>query len=186
MIWAILLFLVLTWFLIDLKGTWRNAQGYEYEWVAQSLANGFGYSFDAQHRWLFPDLNASPDNRYYPTAWVEPGYTLIMAGIFKLFGQEGRLVLIIIQTILWYITALIIVYLAMRVFNFWTGILAGLLLVFTPAIRVVAQQSLGNVMMAGLMVMCFCALILWCLEKVSPLREYSWVSGWVLRVWFTV
>ena len=168
--WGILIFLLLAWFSISLKDTWRNAQGFEYEWVAQSLANGFGYSFDAQHRWLFPELNSSSDTGHYPTAWVEPGYPLIMAGAFNLFGERARLLLVLLQTSFWFITALVIAYLSAAIFNLWTGFLAGLLLVITPATRIAAQGYLGNVMLAGLLASVSALLILWSLEKVSSRR----------------
>ena len=60
--------------------------GWETGRVAASLASGHGYS--------------SPFSGYTgPTAWMAPGFTLLLAGVFKLFGVYSALSAFVIETI---------------------------------------------------------------------------------------
>ena len=51
--------------------------GWEMGRIARALATGYGY--------------ADPFRGHTgPTTWVTPGYPLIIAGVFKLFGSSAR------------------------------------------------------------------------------------------------
>ena len=170
LIWGTLVLILIVSLLFTQRDTLRNAKGHEYEWVAQSISSGFGYSFDAQSRWLFPEFNSSFDQSHYPTAWVEPIYTLLMAFVFQIFSQQGSLVLALLQIFFLFMTSLAMFFLGIKVFNVWTGFLASLLLLLSPSIRAIVLQSLDNVMLAGLLVCISTLLILWYLENVSLKR----------------
>jgi hypothetical protein len=67
------------------------------------LAAGNGYSFPAESRWLFDPVY---DGSFHPTAWADPFYTFILAGIIRLFGNYHQLAalifnLILLLTIFW-------------------------------------------------------------------------------------
>ncbi len=56
--------------------------------MQRRLAGGHGFSFPGDNRWLF-ELESSQN--YFPTAWVDPVYTTILAGLIWLFGDFYRL-----------------------------------------------------------------------------------------------
>lgn len=94
---------------VSVRG-WDQARGYEYEWIAMPLAGGQGFSFDAGSAWLGPYEGVD----YTPTAWVEPLQTAIMAGCFYLFGEHGRLVLVLLNVLWTGLAALLITFCAGR------------------------------------------------------------------------
>src|ERR687888_1391348 len=83
---------ILTWQAHIIKNHWRLARGYEQEWIAGSLVGGYGYSFDPATAWLGPYGDGTS---YTPTAWAEPLYTLFIATVMKIFGEYGRLLLVL-------------------------------------------------------------------------------------------
>lgn len=143
---------------------WQNAPGYEFEWVARSIADGHGYSFPGDHRWLFPETGASG---YYPTAWTEPIYTLFMAFCFRVLKDFSRPAILVFQSLSLALTSITILFLARQIFNLWTGLLASLLLLLIPAVPFLTQTALGNSAFAGLLVSVSACLILYTLKKIS-------------------
>jgi hypothetical protein len=91
---------------VVVRDGWRNARGYEYEWVAGALAAGQGYSFDRHTAWLGPYSTEAP---YTPTAWVEPLHTVLASGCFRLFGEGGRLVLVLLNLV-WFAGTGVLIY----------------------------------------------------------------------------
>lgn len=80
----------------DVLTRWQQMQGNESEWIAKSVASGQGFSFPGDHRWLF-DLDTA--ERYYPTAWIAPGFTYLYALFLWLFNDIGRLVILLINVV---------------------------------------------------------------------------------------
>lgn len=159
--WAILLLLIVAGQVLWIGAGWRQARGHEQELVAQNLVRGGGFSVEAEKRWLFPRPGASG---LFPTAWVEPVYPLLMALAFSLLGEEGRLALLLLQALAWYLTALGVAYLIKTLFDPWVGVLAGTLMVLPPATRFEAIQTLGNPPLAGLMI-CASTILFFRLER---------------------
>ena len=89
---------------------WPRASGYEYEWIANALASGHGYAFDPEHAWLGPYARGS---EYTLSAWIDPVQTFIMAASFQLFGEHGRLVLVLLN-VLWVAATALVVALCCR------------------------------------------------------------------------
>ena len=86
---------------------WPTARGYEYEWIASTLASGHGYAFSSGHMWLGP----YPDGSL--SAWTDPFQTFIIAASFYLFGEYGRLVLVLLN-VLWVVATALVVALCCR------------------------------------------------------------------------
>lgn len=171
LIWGIFLLLTMAWGLSNLRGEWQRAPGWEQKWIAQSIAGGHGFSFDATHRWMFVDFrSAYSSDEYFPTAMAEPVYPTLMAISFKALGSYGQLAILVFQVIALLITCVVLYYLGRMLFNSWTGILAGSILAIFPAAQYEARGTLSNAILAGLMVSISACLIIWCLEKVSVRR----------------
>ena len=167
LIWCSLLVVILLSNIWKLQGHWRGSQGWEIEWIARSIASGNGYSFDARHRWLFEPVES---DQYFPTAWKEPVYPLMLGMAFRFFGDYGKLVIQIFQMICIFLTCITSYYVGKRIFNEWTGLLAGSLLALFPAGWYIAHNYLDNASLAGLLVSVTPLLILWCLERPSVKR----------------
>jgi hypothetical protein len=146
---------------------WNQARGYEYEWVAWQLALGHGYSFDSGTAWLGPYANASD---YSPTAWIEPVHTAIMAVSFHLFGDQGRLVLVLLNVLWLGMTSVIIFLLIEQLVGFWPGTIMAALFVLLPFHRTELLIYIGNAAMAAFLFSLNSLLLIWCLEKVSSGR----------------
>jgi Dolichyl-phosphate-mannose-protein mannosyltransferase len=152
---------------------WRSVVGYEYYWIAESLAGGHGYSLPANHRWYFYDFKSEyPDDQYYPTALEEPVYPFLLFFAFKSLGEYGRLAMLLLNVVALFMTAVTLHLLVRKVFDSQLGIIASIALltwwwtyldwltlgVFSPAI------------LGGLNITLSAYLLLWSLEKVSVKR----------------
>lgn len=125
---------------------WEDAHGYEPEWIATALASGHGFSFDGDHRWLFEGM---PSDAYFPSAWSDPLFTLLYAGLIYVFGEESHLVIMLLSLVFFSMTVLLVAYTSKRLAGPWAGLIAVLLLltiVQGHAIRI------GNEPLAGLWV----------------------------------
>jgi 4-amino-4-deoxy-L-arabinose transferase-like glycosyltransferase len=108
--------------------TWPRMRGFEPEWIARNLATGHGYSFDGVNRWLFADT--SPD-QYYPTAWADPVFTVVYAGLMYLFGETSRLLMMLVSLASVAAAAVLVALTARRIAGPWAGITALLLFLVT-------------------------------------------------------
>jgi len=153
LIWIIILLISLVSGLLDVSFSWEKASGYEYLWIAQTIEAGHGFSMDG----------------HFPTAHEEPLYPFFMAFTTKIFGKYGRLVILILQVVALFITSVVIYLLARKVFNYSTGILAGLILPLTPGVKSLSY-SFGPPIFAGLMISVSVYLIIRCSEDLSMRR----------------
>ena len=143
---------------------WREARGYEYEWVAWSLAQGHGYSFDGGTAWLGP---YGPPSEYSRTAWIEPIQTSIMALCFHSFDENGRLVLVLLNALWLTLTALTVFLIVER--------LAGSISALTSAILFGALSSyegspllyIGNAALAGFIISSIALVMIHVMERPS-------------------
>lgn len=137
---------------------WRQTRGHEPVWIAQGLASGEGFSFDAGHRWLFPPPTKDAESRH-PTAWIEPVYPLLLAACFLLSGEYARLAILALQVISVLATCVVIFRLAIRLQGAWAGVTAAGLLLLLPGTHLVATREIAAAALAGLLVS-LCALLL--------------------------
>ena len=67
---------------------WQSMKGWEAYWTAQALSTGNGYSFPFDSPWPFDPIGTSG---FHPSAWTDPFYTLLLAGLIRLFGSHHQL-----------------------------------------------------------------------------------------------
>jgi 4-amino-4-deoxy-L-arabinose transferase-like glycosyltransferase len=176
-----LLALVLAGDLIRAYQGWPDAQGWEHEWIARAWADGKGYSFPGDPRWLFKP--ADPGERtvpggYYATAWEEPVPVFLLGTCFRLFGEHGRLAMTV-ANVLFFAATLIMVYrLGRRISNPWLGVIAAALVVLIPTVHSLVKVYLGGSILAGLLVSGCALLMLRFLER--PSVERALVLGGVI------
>lgn len=161
---------------------WKRAKGAEYYWIAQSIAKDHGYSFSANHRWLFVDfISKYSTDKYYPTAWEEPIYPYMLGLCMKYFGEYGRLIILILQILALYITAMLIYMVIRKVYNSDLGIIMSFwLLMRWPDIRSLSEHIFSPAIFAGLGIIISVFLFFWFIEKTSVKRGI--VLGIVLGV----
>ncbi len=134
---------------------WRDAPGWELEMIARSLADGRGFGFPAEDRWLFAPESG---DAVYPTAWREPLAPAFIAAAFATLGPDrGRELVAATQALLLVLTACAVAWLGARVFDLETGLLAGAALWMLPAVRANARGNLDNAVPAALLI-CLTAL----------------------------
>ena len=63
-----------------------NVRGWEADAIAKAIVNGHGFSFAGHERWLWEKWKGDP-NAYFPTAWVDPVFTYLLAGAHWVFGH---------------------------------------------------------------------------------------------------
>jgi len=156
--------IVLTWQARIIKNNWRYARGYEQEWVAGSLLDGYGYSFDPATAWLGP---YGYGNAYTLTAWVDPLYTSVIAAVMKLSAEYGRLILALLN-VLWLGASGVMIFLLVgEILDYQFGIYASLLFLIVEACRRDVVLYLGNAALAGSLYCLSAYLLLRCLKNPS-------------------
>ena len=159
---------------------WKSVIGYEYYWIAESLASGHGYSLAANHRWYFYDFKSEyPGDEYYPTALEEPMYPALLALSFTSLGAYGKLFVLLLQVAALYVTSLMIYLLVKKVFNSRLGILFSVVLLLRwPETFYLSERVFSPAVFAGLSMCLSAYVMLWSLEKISFPRAL--VTGCVL------
>lgn len=162
---------------------WKPVIGYEYQWIADSLAGGHGYSLPASHRWYFLDfVSEYPADEYYATALEEPIYPFLLGYSQKVFGEYGRLAVLLLHLVALYLTALFIYLVVRKVFDSRLGVVASiaLLTLWWYHIRWLTLGVFSPAVLGGLAIICSAYLLLWSMEKVSVKRVV--ILGFALAV----
>lgn len=161
---------------------WKNTTGHEYYWIAQSIAKGEGFSFPANHRWLFVDFQSKySQDDYYPTAWEEPIYPYFVGIMIKNFGDYGKLFVLISHIIFFYFTTLVVFLITKKLFRTNFGIVPSLILFLGwPEIRALSEMAISPVMLAGFLLCLSVYMFLLFLENYSIKR--SIILGTVLGI----
>lgn len=120
--------------------------------IAQNVAGGKGYSMDGIH----------------PTALWSPAYPLILAIVFKIFGQQ-QFPLIIITAVIGALNACLCAVLGRKIFNRPAGLIAGVIYAATPYL---AQKESGTEI--GFVAFGLLAGLFF-LSKTAELKKISWV-----------
>jgi 4-amino-4-deoxy-L-arabinose transferase-like glycosyltransferase len=127
--------------------------GYEMGQIAASLAMGNGFSWPD---W-FPNLKG-------PTSWMAPGYPLIMAGAFKVFGifsMQAAIALEFFLTIMSALSCIFLFLLGKRLYNAQVGLLAAFILaIYPPSIH----YAIRNLWDTSLYTCCMLLIILMLLK----------------------
>jgi len=152
---------------------WKSAIGYEYYWIAESMAGGHGYSLPADHRWYYYDFKSEySDDQYYPTALEEPVYPFLLATAFKSFGEYGRLAVLLFNVAALYITSILIYLLVRKIYDSHLGIIASTVLItwWWFDISWITLGVFSPAIIGGLNIICSAYLMIWSLEKISITR----------------
>jgi 4-amino-4-deoxy-L-arabinose transferase-like glycosyltransferase len=167
----------------SLPDNWPYITGFEYEWIAEALDRGEGFSFPGDHRWLFEP--SDPDDRtdleaYYATAWEEPIYPFLLAACFRLFGEQGRVVMLVVHLLCFLATLGLVYQLGKRLAGPAVGLAAVVILAAIPRSLDAVSSDLVNSALAGMLVV-LCALVtLWAVRQVSVRRAL--VLGGVIGI----
>lgn len=152
---------------------WTHARGWEYEQIARNWADGKGYSFKGDERWLFdpsePNDRTDPDG-YYSTAWEEPIPTLLLGTFFWLFGEYGRLAMTTANALFFAATLVVVYHLGRLIQGPWLGLISAALLALIPTAHSLVKVYIGGSVLGGLLVSICALLLLWFLECISVRR----------------
>jgi 4-amino-4-deoxy-L-arabinose transferase-like glycosyltransferase len=174
---VVLLALVAASLTRDIVVGWTQSRGWEFEDVARGWAAGKGISFPGDERWLFDPAN--PDDRtdphgYYATAWEEPVPVVVLGTFFWLFGDYGRLAMVITNALCFAATMLVVYHLARRISGPGLGLAAVGFLALVPLTHHRGHLAFGGsvlqlsgAMLAGLAVSVCALLLLRLLERPS-------------------
>lgn len=121
--------------LVFIGFTLTKEVGFEPVWIARAVAEGQGFSFPVKLAWLCTPLcegNTRPED-YLSSAWADPVFSLLYAGLISVFGEEwSRPIIRLIHLSLFCAAAFVTALTARRLAGPWAGLLAlGFLLVAT-------------------------------------------------------
>jgi 4-amino-4-deoxy-L-arabinose transferase-like glycosyltransferase len=109
---------------------WRmlpRVEGWEADHIARAIAAGHGFSFPGDWRLLW-DLSAGDPNEFFPTAWMDPVYTYLLAGKHVLFGEHVYTAAYAVSFVCIAIIFYCVYRLGSRIRGPWSGALAVILL----------------------------------------------------------
>ena len=143
--------------------------------IAQSMAQGHGFSYPASAQWFY--LRAEGDTTTFrPTAWQEPIWPAIMAVAYALIPdpERARDALIALRALLLLATAPALVTLGRTLFGTRVGVPAGVvaasILVLLPDVQETVFTSVKSQCLLGLEVVVACWLFVECHRQPTPAR----------------
>ncbi len=104
-----------------------QVDGWEADDIARSIASGHGFSFPGNWRWLW-DMSAGNPNEFFPTAWADPVYTHLLAGLHVLLGEHAYAGAFAVSFVCIAIIFYCVYRLGSRIRGAWSGALAVILL----------------------------------------------------------
>jgi 4-amino-4-deoxy-L-arabinose transferase-like glycosyltransferase len=138
-----------------LRFAWRrvgDVRGWEADNVARSIVSGHGFSFSGDERWLWEKWSGDPHS-YFPTAWVDPVFTYLLAAAHWLFGAHVYVGMYLVFLVC-VATILIVAYrLAARFGGPWSGALAVAFLAFNTALGKAYFDDISNSALASCVVL---------------------------------
>jgi 4-amino-4-deoxy-L-arabinose transferase-like glycosyltransferase len=148
--------------LLRLHRGWESARGFESEWIGRAIAGGHGFSFPGDSRWLFAPLDA---NHFFPTAWSEPFPPFFIGANLYLFGEYGKLSILLFNVLFHMATAVCIFRFVKRSSGTITAYIA--LIVFINLPSWVVTGYLGNSVFTGLLIIIFCLIAAWFFDTMN-------------------
>ena len=104
-----------------------QVEGWETDAIARAIAAGEGFRFPGWIRWHW-DMPSQDPNAFFPTAWEDPVYTYLLAGIHLLFDESAFVAAYALNFICIAIIAYLVYRVASRFAGAWTGATAVVLL----------------------------------------------------------
>jgi hypothetical protein len=151
---------------------WQASNGAENEAIARAIAAGHGFSIPGRWRWMFEMREPAPgaEVEHHPTAWLEPLPAYLLAAGLRLFGEHGRLVMLLLQSAALALTVWLTWRIGRRLPLPAAGLAAALLLALLPYGHLLTARWLGNVTLGALALTLVALATLRCLETPSPGR----------------
>ena len=147
------------------RAEWSDPKGWEPLQVAEGLAAGHGFAWEREHRWLFWD---DPRPGFFPTAWAEPVYPLVLAFDLREFGPDrGRRAAVAFQVVCVMLTAVLTYLVGRRGFGELSGMVASLALLLAPEVSGLPYAQLQTAAVAGLTVIAALWAFLWTSDAPS-------------------
>ena len=147
------------------RAEWSDPKGWEPLQVAEGLAAGQGFAWHQPWRWLFDD---DPRPGFFPTAWTEPVYPLVLAFDLKAFGPDGgRRAAVVFQVACVMLTAVLTYLVGRRWFGELGGMVASLALLLAPEVSDLPYAQLQTAPIAGLAVIAALWAFLWASDAPS-------------------
>lgn len=147
------------------RAEWSAPKGWEPLQVAEGLAAGHGFAWEREHRWLFWD---DPRPGFFPTAWAEPVYPLVLAFDLRVFGPDrGRQAAVVFQVVSVALTAILTFLVGRRWFGELSGMIASLALLLAPEVSDLPYPQLQAAAIAGLTVIVALWVFLWASDSPS-------------------
>ena len=98
-----------------------QVEGWETDAIARAIAAGEGFRFPGWRiRWHW-DMPSQDPNAFFPTAWEDPVYTYLLAGIHLLFDESAFVAAYALNFICIAIIAYLVYRVASRFAGAWTG-----------------------------------------------------------------
>ena len=104
-----------------------EVEGWESDAIARAIAAGHGFSFPGWMHWLW-DMQREDPNAFFPTAWQDPVYTYLLAGMHLLFDDKAFLAAYAFNFVCIAVLAYLVYRTAFRFAGAWTGATAVVLL----------------------------------------------------------
>ena len=166
--WCVVLITIVITQALHHRAEWARPQGWEPLQIAQGLAGGHGFAWHSHDRWLFDD---DPRSGFFPTAWTEPVYPLLLGLALSAFGDdEGRRVAVGFQAVCLALTAILTFFVGRRAFGELSGMVASLSLLLVPEVSDLPYGQLQTAATAGLAVVAALWAFLWTSEAPSGRR----------------
>ena len=146
-------------------GQWVNARGYEFEWIAEPLSKGHGYTFASTDSWLGPY-----DNALHPTAWVEPVQTGVMALAFRALPEHGKLLLVLLNYLWFAVCSVVVFAIGRRLGSSSGGAVAAIAFAALPTGKEELRWYLGNSALAAALISLVALSLLVMLERPTLRR----------------
>ena len=165
LVWIMFLLLGFTSQMIDFSFNWKKAKGYEYSWIAKSIEQGHGFSFSYKKGLTEKDYNG----KYFLTAHEEPIYPYFLAFTTKIFKEQGRLVTVLLQVMILFMTSVAVYFLASKIFNKETALLAAFIILLLPSGSYLIMRF-NPAVVTGFTITIAAYLTIWCSENVTVRR----------------
>jgi 4-amino-4-deoxy-L-arabinose transferase-like glycosyltransferase len=152
----------------------EDVRGWEADVVARSIVSGQGFSLTGDERWLWQKWFGDPE-LYFPTAWVDPVFTYLLAAVHWLFGAQAYAAMYAIF-VCGVATILLVAYrMASRFGGAWTGAIAVALLAFDSALGKSYFDDISNSVVASCVVAVTALVAMRYFERPDP-RRLPWLG----------
>jgi hypothetical protein len=162
---------------LEVLPNWQQIRGWEAYHIAESVVAGEGFSFRAEHRWLFFDSVSLAQGGFHPTAWSDPVYVYTMASLIVLLKEYHVLGGVLLNLLLLFSAFALTYRLGESLMSPMAGVMAVVMLALIERFPTEARV-LNNTMLASAMVLLSAVMLLEFLK--APSNRNAGLLGAVL------